>query len=105
LNLPRDGIIIASHHFVSSPWMGGFTMDKLAVSVSAFDCDVLRSAFKSSVFEDSIPEDEWREYAAQMIRDFTGIETVDTDLVEWIVRSSQNARVGAYSAHEAASSS
>lgn len=80
-------------------------MDKLAVSVSAFDRDVLRSAFKNSVYEDGIPEDQWREYAAQMIRDFTGTETVDPDLVEWIVRRSQNARVGAYSADEAASSS
>lgn len=80
-------------------------MDKLVVRVSAFDCDVLRSAFKNSVFEDNIPEDEWREYAAQMIRDLTGDDTVDPDLVEWIVRSSQNARVGTYSAHEAASSS
>ncbi|PTE09945.1 hypothetical protein [Mesorhizobium helmanticense] len=79
-------------------------MDKLAVSISAFDCDVLRSAFKNSVFEDNIPEDEWREYAAQMIRDLTGVETVDPDLVEWIVRRSQNARLGAYSADEAASS-
>ncbi|MBA1143058.1 hypothetical protein [Mesorhizobium neociceri] len=79
-------------------------MDKLAVSVSAFDCDVLRSAFKNSVFEDNIPEDEWREYAAQMIRDLTGIETVDPDLVEWIVRRSQDARFGSYSPHEAASS-
>lgn len=43
-------------------------MDKLSVSISAFDCDVLRSAFKNSVFEDNIPEDLWREYAAQMIR-------------------------------------
>ena len=73
-------------------------MDKLVVRVSAFDCDVLRSAFKNSVFEDNIPEDEWREYAAQMIRDLTGSETIDPDLVEWIVRSSQNARVGTYSA-------
>jgi len=79
-------------------------MDKLVVPVSAFDCDVLRSAFKKSVFEDGIPEDQWREYAAQMVRDFTGNETVDPDLVEWIVRRSQNARLGAYSAHEAASS-
>ena len=79
-------------------------MDKLAVSVSAFDCDVLRSAFKNSVYEDNIPEDQWREYAAQMIGDLTGIGMVDLDLVEWIVRRSQNARVGAFSADEAASS-
>ena len=79
-------------------------MDKLVVSVSAFDCDVLRSAFKNSVFEDNIPEDEWREYAAQMIRDLTGIEAVDPDLVEWIVRRSQDARLGSYSPHEGVSS-
>ena len=30
-------------------------MDKLGVSVSAFDCDIIRSAFIKSVIEESIP--------------------------------------------------
>ncbi|RJT42674.1 hypothetical protein D3227_02145 [Mesorhizobium waimense] len=61
-------------------------MDKPGVSVSAFDCDILRSTFAISVIEDDIPEDLWREYASQMVRDFTGIAKVDPDLLEWIVR-------------------
>ena len=62
-------------------------MGKLGVSISAFDCDILRSAFLKSVSEDNIPEDRWREYAAQMVRDFAGSQVaVDPDLVEWIVR-------------------
>jgi len=32
-------------------------MDKLDVPVSAFECDVLRSAFKKSVIEENIPKD------------------------------------------------
>ncbi|WP_192178821.1 hypothetical protein [Mesorhizobium amorphae] len=54
--------------------------------VSAFDRDILRSAFHKSVIEDAIPEARWREYASQMVRDFTGVETVETALLEWIVR-------------------
>ncbi|WP_281034954.1 hypothetical protein [Mesorhizobium waimense] len=40
-------------------------MDKLGVSVSAIDCDILRSAFRKSVIEDEIPEDRWRDHAVQ----------------------------------------
>ncbi|RJT27768.1 hypothetical protein D3227_35640 [Mesorhizobium waimense] len=61
-------------------------MDKLGVSVSAIDCDILRSAFRKSVIEDEIPEDRWRDHAVQMIRDFTGAKAVDPDLLDWIVR-------------------
>jgi hypothetical protein len=66
--------------------MGGFTMDQLASSVTAFDCDIVRSAFMKSVIEDNIPEDQWRDYAAQIVRDFTGHSTVDPELLDWIVR-------------------
>ncbi len=61
-------------------------MDKLGVSVSAFDCDILRSAFIKSVTEERIPEDSWRSFAALLIRDLTGADDVDPDLLEWIVR-------------------
>jgi|EndMetStandDraft_6_1072998.scaffolds.fasta_scaffold174424_2 hypothetical protein len=67
-------------------------MDELSVPVSAFGCDVLRSAFKKSVIEENIPEDQWREYASQMIRDFTGTDMVDPDLVEWIIGPAQGCR-------------
>jgi hypothetical protein len=54
--------------------------------VSAFDCEILRSAFHSAIIEEKIPEARWREYASQMIRDFTGIEKVDPELLDWIMR-------------------
>jgi hypothetical protein len=53
--------------------------------VSALDAEVLRSAFRKAVLEEKIPEDLWQEYAALMIRDFTGSDDIDTDLLEWIV--------------------
>ena len=61
-------------------------MDQLGLSVSSFDCDILRSVFTKSVVEDSIPEDQWLDYAAKMIRDFTGNSMVDPELLERIVR-------------------
>lgn len=61
-------------------------MDKRVVSVSALDCDIIRSAFKKSVIEESIPEDRWREHATLMIREFTGSDDVDPECLEWIVR-------------------
>lgn len=63
-------------------------MGKLGVSVSALDCDILRSAFINSLIEERIPEDQWREYAALLISEFTGSDDVDSDLLDWIVRSS-----------------
>lgn len=61
-------------------------MDKLDVPVSAFDCDVLRSAFKKSVIEENIPEDRWREHALLLVRAFTGRDDIDPQCLEWIVR-------------------
>lgn len=54
--------------------------------VSAFDREILRSTFHKSVIEDGIPKDRWREYASQMVRDFTGVATVDPALLDRIVR-------------------
>ncbi|TIN23855.1 MAG: hypothetical protein E5Y31_17910 [Mesorhizobium sp.] len=56
------------------------------ISVSAFDCDILRSAFIKSVIEDNIPEDKWRALAANLIRDLTDSDDIDSDLLDWIVR-------------------
>jgi hypothetical protein len=57
-----------------------------AIPISSFDCDILRTAFVRSVIEDNVPEHKWRELAADFIRDLTGSEDVDPDLLEWIVR-------------------
>lgn len=61
-------------------------MNQPVISVSSFDSDILRSAFIKSVIEDNVPEDRWRTLAADFIRDFTGSDDVDPDLLEWIVR-------------------
>ncbi|WP_095081624.1 hypothetical protein [Mesorhizobium sophorae] len=54
--------------------------------MSALDCEILRSAFHKAVIEEKIPENQWRDYATQMVRDFARIETVDPGLLEWIMR-------------------
>ena len=61
-------------------------MDKLGVSVSSFDCDIIRSAFIRSVTEENIADDRWRDHAALLIADYTGSDDIDPDLLEWIVR-------------------
>ena len=63
-------------------------MDQEVSRVSAFDRDVLRSAFRKAIVEEIIPEDRWQEYAAQMVRDFIGSRSasVDPELLDWIVR-------------------
>jgi len=58
----------------------------LSASVSAFDCDVIREAFKAWVVEEHIPEHKWRDGAAQMVRSMTGRDDVDPQMLEWIVR-------------------
>ncbi|OWK21498.1 hypothetical protein AJ88_24115 [Mesorhizobium amorphae CCBAU 01583] len=54
--------------------------------VSAFDCDILRSAAQRAIIEGEIPESQSREYAAQIIRDLTGDDQIDPDMLDWIVR-------------------
>ncbi|MET2832774.1 hypothetical protein [Mesorhizobium shangrilense] len=59
--------------------------------VSAFDCEILRSAVRRAIIEGEIPESQSREYAAQMIRDFTGDDQIDPDMLDWIVREQPGA--------------
>ncbi|RWC28423.1 hypothetical protein [Mesorhizobium sp.] len=54
--------------------------------VSAFDCDILRSAFIKCVIEKKIPEDKWRAEAALLIRDYMDTDDIEPGLLEWIVR-------------------
>ena len=54
--------------------------------ISAFDCDVLRRAFKKSVIEGGIPEDRWQSHAIILVRELTGYEHVDSALLAWILR-------------------
>lgn len=59
----------------------------LCESVSAFDCDVIRKAFKAWVIEDHIPEHRWGDSAALMVRSMTGQDEVDPGMLERIVRN------------------
>lgn len=53
--------------------------------VSAFDADILRSAFRDLVNETGAPESQWRELATSLAHEFTG-ERIEADLVDWIIR-------------------
>ncbi|TRC93110.1 hypothetical protein FJV76_19175 [Mesorhizobium sp. WSM4303] len=55
--------------------------------ISASDCNALRGAFVKCVIEKNIPEDRWRDEAALLIRDFTDSDDVDSNLLEWIIRT------------------
>ena len=55
-------------------------------TVSAFDFDVIRRAFKTWVREENVPEHRWRDGAAQMVRSMTGQDEFDPEMLEWIVR-------------------
>lgn len=60
-------------------------MDQPGNAVSAFDCDILRSAFIKSVIDGNIPEDKWRA-EARLFSNFTDSDDIDPKLLEWIVR-------------------
>lgn len=54
--------------------------------MTAFECDVLRNAFKKSVIEGNIPEDKWRSHAMHLVSELTDHEDVDSDALDWLVR-------------------
>ncbi|ESW62815.1 hypothetical protein X773_34085 [Mesorhizobium sp. LSJC285A00] len=65
--------------------LGWEDADPSTVAVSAFQADVLRSAFRALVGETGTPECQWRDLAKALVRDFTGCELIETGLVDWIV--------------------
>ncbi|MCQ8876281.1 hypothetical protein NP945_31030 [Mesorhizobium sp. LMG17149] len=54
------------------------------VAVSAFDADILRSAFRELVRQTGVPEYQWRDLATSLVHEFTGCEQMETGLVDWI---------------------
>jgi hypothetical protein len=54
------------------------------VAVSAFDADILRSAFRNLVRETGVPECEWRHLAESLVREYVGCKQVDAGLLDWI---------------------
>ena len=54
--------------------------------ITAFECDVLRSAFRKSVIEEKIPEDRWHGHALNLVRELTNQSHIGSDVLDWIVR-------------------
>jgi hypothetical protein len=61
--------------------------DHSAGEISAFECDILRSAFRKSVVERRIAQREWRMHATLLARELTELDEIDPDIVDWIVRT------------------
>ncbi|MER9840331.1 hypothetical protein NKJ59_03600 [Mesorhizobium australicum] len=59
--------------------------DPAPVAVSAFDADIIRKVFHDLVLETGAPECQWRDLATCLVREFTGCERIEADLVDWIV--------------------
>jgi len=60
--------------------------DHSGKGVTAFDCEILRGAFRKLVVENRITEREWRMHARVLARELTELDEIDPDIVEWIVR-------------------
>ncbi|MER9371180.1 hypothetical protein [Mesorhizobium sp. M0491] len=58
--------------------------DPAPASVSAFDADILRSAFRALVRDMSVPECQWRDLAESLVREYVGCEQIDVGLLDWI---------------------
>lgn len=53
--------------------------------ISALDCDIIRSAFRKSIVENRIAEREWRMHARVLAIEFTELDEIDPDILDWIV--------------------
>ncbi|TPM84152.1 hypothetical protein FKO01_59835 [Mesorhizobium sp. B2-3-3] len=60
--------------------------DRQQEKISILDCVVLRQVFRIYVTHLGLDEDQWQGYATTLIRDYTRIQEVDTQLLEWITR-------------------
>lgn len=60
--------------------------DDTESSVSALDFETLRTAFKSLVAEGFLPEAMWVGHAEEMLRDLTGSDVVDPEIILRIIR-------------------
>lgn len=56
-------------------------------SLSAIDAEIIKSAFQKE--SRGLPKSQWREYAEQLVRSYTGSEFVDPEMLEWIMRKPQ----------------
>ncbi|MFK0692827.1 hypothetical protein ACFX5Q_32455 [Mesorhizobium sp. IMUNJ 23033] len=54
--------------------------------LSAFDIDIVRGAFRSSVAEGLVGESRWNQHIKDLFKELTGYTDVDADIIQWIVR-------------------
>jgi len=54
--------------------------------ISAFECDIIRGAFRKSVVERRIAKREWRMHATLLARELTELDEIDPEILDWIVR-------------------
>jgi hypothetical protein len=60
--------------------------DDTANRMTAFDCEIVRSAFRRSVVENRIAERDRRRYARLLAIEFTEMDEIDPEMIDWIVR-------------------
>ncbi|WP_149804465.1 hypothetical protein [Mesorhizobium sp. NFR06] len=60
--------------------------NRAAVTVSAFDADIIREALRKLVAETNAPECHWRDLARNLISEFVDCEAIQPGLVNWIIR-------------------
>lgn len=54
-------------------------------AVSAFEADVLRSAFQGLLRGTGAPESQWRYLARALVHEFVGCEPIEAGLIDWII--------------------
>ncbi|TPJ52432.1 hypothetical protein [Mesorhizobium sp. B2-6-4] len=64
------------------PWEDA---DQTAFAVSAFDADLLRSAFRDLALEMNLPECQWRDLAKSLALGYAGCEQIEVGLLDWII--------------------
>ena len=60
--------------------------DNAANGMSAFDCEIVRGAFRRSVVESRIAETDRRKHARLLALEFTELEEIDPEILDWIIR-------------------
>ncbi|MBZ9921512.1 MULTISPECIES: hypothetical protein [unclassified Mesorhizobium] len=60
--------------------------DPAPFTISAFDADVLRAAFRDLVLGTSVPECQWRDLAKTLVLGYAGCDEVQIGLLDWITR-------------------
>ena len=60
--------------------------DSTANRMSAFDCEIVCGAFRRSVVENRIAETDRRLHARLVALEFTDLEEIDPEILDWIIR-------------------